>query len=174
MARPDKTLFTGASVTEGGFKTAHDQLIDWLDVLLGAVDDYIKVARGTDVSRPAATEGGWLRWNTDNSTLDISIASALWHKVVTSIIDATWKLRFDFNSASLALFKSTAIGNIATVRVENNSGDFVEVERTADFTIVRSSGTDPIKFYIGATAVLSVDSSGNVIALGNITANGTP
>lgn len=175
MARPDKADFTGASVTEGNFKIAHDALIDWLDALLGAVDSYIRLARGTDASRPAATEGGWLRWNTDSLVIDIAMASGLWHKMVTSIIDANWFMYLSTSvDQGIARFKSTHAGNVATIRVENNANDNVEVERTATHTIVRSSGTDPVRIEINGVAMFSIDGSGNVIAAGNITANSTP
>ena len=174
MPRPTNGELTDATVTEGGFKLALNALNDWLGLMAGSVDDYVRLARGSNASRTAATEGGWLRWNTDNLVLDIAVASALWHKVVTSIIDATWALRFEYNQAALALFKSTHAGSIATTRVENNVGDYVEVERTATHTIVRSSGTDPVRIVINGVTVFSIDSSGNMICTGNVSANGIP
>jgi hypothetical protein len=43
---------------------------------------------------------------------------------------------------------------------------------TANFTVQQASGK--LYFYYGATAIGSLDSSGNFIALGNVTAYGTP
>ena len=173
MPRPDKTAFTAATVTEAQFKTAMDSLVDWLGLMCGAVDDYLNVASGTQASRPSATEGGWLRFNTDNNVLDITIGTT-WNKVVHSIIDTTWWLYFSTSLEKVIRLKSTNASNIATSRIENNAGDYVDVERTAAKTIVRSSGTDPVEIIINGVTVFSIDSSGNVIALGNVTAYGSP
>lgn len=173
MPRPDKLDFTDSSVTEGGFKTAMDSLIDWLETTVGSVDEYIKIARGVVSARPAAEDGGWLRWNTDDSVLNMSVGT-VWQKVVSSLVDATWQLRFDFDQRYLALFKSIHTGNIATVGIMNNAGDYVEIERTATETIVRSSGTDKVKIVINGVTVFSIDSNGNAISKGNMIANGTP
>ena len=178
MPRPTNGELTDATVTEGGFKLALNALNDWLGLMAGSVDDYVRLARGSNASRTSATEGGWLRWNTDNLVLDIAVASALWHKVVTSIIDTTWALRFEYDQAALALFKSTHAGSIATTRIENNVGDYVEVERTATHTIIRSSDLTqqghPVRIEIDGVTVFSIDSSGNIICTGNISANGVP
>ena len=43
---------------------------------------------------------------------------------------------------------------------------------TADFSVKESGGK--LYFYYGTTAIASLDSSGNFIALNNVTAYGTP
>lgn len=173
MPRPANSSFTDASVTEGGFKSAHDSLNDWLGLMLGSLDTHVDIAGGAETGRPSATAGGWLRWNTTSSELDISIGTT-WRKLVWSVIDATWHFSSLATTTTVALFKSSNAGNVATVRIQNNATDFVEVERQAAQTIVRCSGTDPVKIMINSVAVFSIDSSGNVIAAGNISANGTP
>ena len=171
MPRPTKASLTGASVTEGGFKTALDGLIDWLDILLGAVDDYIRLVRGTTASRPAATEGGWLRWNTDRTELEMSYGTS-WQQLVRSTVDATWKINFQTDQSSGCRFINT-LGTDQKIQVEGTNGSVILGVNTSEAQ-VSSSGTRPVCIYINAVKVLSVDSSGNVIALGNITANGTP
>lgn len=175
MPRPANSAFTDSSVTEGGFKTAHDQLNDWLGVLLGSVDTHIRVVRGTEASRPAATEAGWLRGNTDTGDLELTIGTT-WRKMVWSVIGATWHWYALASKRYMALFHSTDAGNIVTLRVQNNAGDYADFERSATALNIRISGTvDKVRIIDGTgTALFSIDASGNVIAAGNVTANGTP
>lgn len=170
MARPDKLDFTGASVTEGGFKIAHDQLIDWLDTLLGAVDDYLDLVSGTDASRPAATGSGWLRYNTDNNSIDVTVSS-VWKKLMISAIDATWSCLVEATVATIIKFKTTNVEG--RLEVECASAGNAGFGTDADEIFIKSTGTKPVRIWINGTPVFKLDSSGNLIVTGNVTANGT-
>ena len=170
MARPDKTLFTDAAVTEAQFKSAHDQLIDWLDALLGAVDDYIKVASGTDLSRPSATGSGWIRYNTDNNTFDVTILSA-WKKLIVSGIDGTWN--YLIQSTSQSILKLSTTNTLGKFDVGCASAGDASFGVDADEIFVKSTGTKQFRIWINGVPVFKIDSSGNVTATGDITANGS-
>jgi len=58
--------------------------------------------------------------------------------------------------------------NTGTVQLLASKGALI----TASFSIKESGGK--LYFYYGSTAIASMDSSGNIIALGNVTASGTP
>ena len=76
----------------------------------------------------------------------------------------------------VAFFKSTNGADISTIRVANNTGDYVDLERSGTAVNIRISGTtDKVRIIDGTgTALFSVDASGNVVAAGNVTANGAP
>lgn len=170
MPRPNKTDFTNASVTEGGFKTAMDGLVDWLDLLLGSVDDYIRMVRGTTAARPSATEGGWLRWNTDNTELEMSWGTS-WNQVVRSSIDATWKWNLE-STTNINGLRVKGTGASQKVRVEDNTTS-VDLQTSSANSNISSSGTRPFRILINGTPVFNIDSSGNLTVIGDVIANGT-
>ena len=64
-------------------------------------------------------------------------------------------------------------GGVAAVTVDSSQNTtFAGSINTANFSIVQSGTKLYIKY--GATNLMSIDSSGNIIALANITAYGTP
>ena len=68
---------------------------------------------------------------------------------------------------------SLATGGTAAVTIDSSQNvTFAGSINTTNFSIVQSGTKLYIKY--GATNIMSIDSSGNIIALANITAYGTP
>ncbi len=167
---PVKTDFTGSAVTEGGFKTAFDDMIDFLNNTTGAVDGILDISSGTTASRPAATEGGWLRWNTDRTELELSFGTA-WQQVVRSSVDATWYANLESVSNTNGIRHiSTGVSNKLRVECTSGSGDLAVALNEVYIT---SNDTRPFRIWINGTPVFKLDSAGNLIVTGNVTANGT-
>ena len=172
MPLPPSTDFTGALVTEGNFKNNLTLMREWLAVQLGTVDTHIRLLRGPQTGRPTPTEGGWLRWNTTTSpeTADISVGTT-WKKLVISAIDGTWDYLIDSTVSTIQKFKtSNAEGRI---EVECATAGNANLGTDADEIFLKSTGTKPVRIWINGVAVFKLDSSGNLIVTGNVTANGS-
>lgn len=170
MALPPSTDFTGATVTEGSFKTAMTALRDFLDNAIGAVDTHIKLVRGAETGRPTPTESGWFRWNTTTDEADISVGT-VWGKLVISVFDGAWKYALEATVATICKFNTTnAEGRI---EVECASAGNANLGTDVDEVFIKSTGTKPVRIHINGTPVFKLDSSGNLIVTGNVTANGT-
>lgn len=171
---PAKATFTGATVTEGEFKTAFDNLIDFLDNTLGTVsgnsgEGYLNLSSGTTATRPASSESGWLRFNTDTNQYEVTNVT-VWDKLIKSTVDATWAVNLSASQTGGLRTISTTANN--EFRVESTSGNLttgiVSGER-----YIKCSGTSPLRIYINNVAVIKIDSSGNFTTTGTITQKGT-
>lgn len=172
MPIPNKTDFTGSSVTEGGFKTALDALIDFLGQAIGTIDGYLRIARGTTAAKPTPTEGGWFRWDTDLLEMEISYGTA-WQQLLRSTPDATWKWNLNVgNSISgMRVFNASAAG--CKTRVEMAGGSYVEMGVDSDEFYLLTAGTKPFRIWINGAPVMKIDSAGNLTTIGTITQRGT-
>jgi len=169
MPLPLKTNITGAAVTEGLFKTSMDALIDFLTQAIGTVDGYIKTVRGTTAARPSATEGGWLRWNTDRTEMEMSYGTS-WQEIVRSTADATWKWNIPVaQESAMRVISSTGL---CKMRVESTVGS-AEIGVDADEAYLTSSGTRPLRIWINGVPVFKIDTSGNLTVTGTVTQRGT-
>lgn len=169
---PAKANFTGASVTEGGFRTNFDDMIDYLNSVIGGTDSSVQVFSGTDASRPATTAGGWLRYNSTNHVMDVSIgATAAWNKLVHSSIDATWKWFLEVGQTS-GLMISNASGTDCKIGVDSTGG-FVELGVDTDEAYINSEGTRPFRIQIGGTPVFKMTSAGDLTVTNNLIGNGS-
>jgi len=170
MPLPPSIDFTGSSVTEGNFKTNFTAMREWLATNLGELDTHIRLFRGTGATRPSATESGWFRWNTTTDDADISVGTT-WKKFIISSIDGTWSYLIDTTVATIQKFKtSNAEGRI---EVECATAGNANLGTDADEIFLKSTGTKPVRIWINGVAVFKLDSSGNLIVTGNVTANGS-
>lgn len=76
-----------------------------------------------------------------------------------------------FNLSQLAN-KVNSSGQLDASTALYNSVPSAQTLQTTNFTVSEVSGV--LYIYYGATAILSIDSSGNITALANVTAYGTP
>lgn len=167
---PTKSSFTAATVTEGGFKTSMDNLRDYLNNLFGSLDTIIKVVRGNTASRPAATDGGFIRWNTETTELEMSYGTS-WHQVLRGTIDATWKWNLECLT-NLNGFRNIGKGISNITRTECTSG-YIEEGVNATEVFLKSSDTRPLRIHINGTPVFSINSTGDLTVTGTITQKGT-
>jgi len=167
---PDKSLFTGAAVTEGGYKTSFDNMIDFLTNTIGITDGFLTLSKGTTALRPAATTGGFLRFNTDRNEFEAS-NGVVWDQLVRSIVDATYKYALSSTNANGLKIVNTGT-NDCHVRVEGNAGT-VDLGVDTDEAYLASSGVRPLRIWVNGVPVFKVDSSGNLTVTGTITQKGT-
>lgn len=167
---PAKTAFTDDATTEGGFRTSFDSMIDYMSSVLGGTDNSIQVYSGTDASKPSATAGGWIRYNSTNKVMNFSIDTT-WHKFVHSTIDATWKWFLEVGQTS-GLMVSNASGTDCKMSVDSTGG-FVELGVDSDEAYINSEGTRPFRIQIGGTPVFKMVSTGDLTVTNNVIANGS-
>lgn len=169
MPLPPSTDFTDLSTTEGEFKVAITALRNWLAIQLGTVDTHSEIVSGTGAARPTPTESGWIRQNTTSGNIDVSVGTS-WLKLSLSTIDATWKILTDATVATITKFRTTnAEGRI---EVECASTGNASLGTDVDEVFIKSTGTKQVRIHINGTPVFKIDSAGNLIVTGNVTANG--
>lgn len=167
---PAKTDFTDNGTTEGGFRTSFDSMLDFITNIVGSKDGRVEVFSGTDGTRPSATEGGWIRYNSTNNVMDVSI-STTWHRLVHSVVDVTWKWFIETGQTYGFLVKNSS-GSSSILQVESSVGS-IRLGVDPDEGFIHSVGNRPLRVFINGVPTSIFKSDGSFIATGNVTSTGS-